>query len=181
MTGHPPPNHVVVMGVSGSGKTTVAAGLAERLGAEAIDGDDHHPPANVAKMAAGIPLDDADRWPWLRSIAAAIAAADARGATTVTACSALRRAYRDALRDDADPAELVFLELAVDPDVLEARMRGRDHFMPVELLRSQVATLEPLDADEVGARLDATKPLREVLDAAEVAARAAFATGWKTG
>jgi gluconokinase len=177
MTGHPSPVHVVIMGVSGSGKTSVAVGLAERLDAEVIEGDDHHAPASIAKMAAGIPLDDDDRWPWLRSIAAAIAAADARGSATVTSCSALRRTYRDALRDLAGPAELVFLELAVDPTVLEARMRNREHFMPVGLLRSQVATLEPLDADEPGARLDATRPLRDVLDAAEIAARVAFASG----
>ncbi len=181
MTSHPPPIHVVVMGVSGSGKSTVAAGLAERLGAEVIDGDDHHPPANLAKMAPGGPLDDDDRWPGLRTIAAAIAAADARGAATVTACSALRRAYRDALRDDARPAELVFLELDAHPAVLEARMHEREHFMPVGLLRSQVATLEPLAADERGACLDATKPLPDVLDAAEAAARDAFATGQATG
>lgn len=174
MTGHQPPVHVVVMGVSGSGKTTVAAGLAARLSAQLIEGDDHHPPANVAKMAAGIPLDDDDRWPWLHSIAAAIANADARGAATVTACSALRRVYRDALRDGSGSAELVFLELDAGRADLEARMRGRAHYMPVELLRSQLATLEPLGADERGVRLDTTKPLSEVLDAAEVAARDAF-------
>ncbi len=181
MTGHPPQVHLVVMGVSGSGKTTVAAGLAERFAAQLIEGDDHHPPANVAKMTAGIALDDDDRWPWLRSIAAAIAAADARGAATVTACSALRRAYRDVLRADAGPTEPLFVELVVDPAVLESRMRGREHYMPVALLRSQLATLEPLDADERGVRVDATKPLPEVLDAAEAAARAAFATERPTG
>lgn len=181
MTGHPPPVHLVVMGVAGSGKSTVAAGLAERLAAEVLEGDDHHPPANVAKMTAGIPLDDDDRWPWLRSIAATITAAHARGAATVTACSALRRVYRDALRDGSGSAELVFLELDADPAVLEARMRGREHYMPAELLRSQLATLEPLEADERGARVDAADALPEVLDAAEDAARVVFASGPETG
>ncbi len=132
---------LVVMGVSGSGKTTVGEALAVALGVPFVDGDSLHPKANVAKMAAGIPLDDADRVPWLDAIGLVLA----RG-SVVVACSALKRAYRDRLRAAAPTLELVYLE--VDRDTLLERMTHRVHFMPASLLDSQLATLEPPTADE---------------------------------
>lgn len=136
------------MGPSGSGKSTVGRALAERLDAVFLDGDDLHPAANVAKMAAGMPLDDHDREPWLRVVGEALHAHE----RVVIACSALRRRYRDVIRT-AEP-EAFFAELAIGRAVLEQRMRGReDHFMPVALLDSQLNTLEPLDADEHGIRV----------------------------
>lgn len=141
---------VVVMGVSGSGKSTVGWLLARRLDVAFVDADGLHPPANVAKMTAGEPLTDADRLPWLRAVAAELAAAPA-GA--VVACSALRRRYRDVLRDGAPG--VTFVHLDGSRDVLAARLAARlDHFMPASLLDSQLATLEPLDADEAGVVLD---------------------------
>lgn len=142
---------VVVMGVSGSGKSTVGRLLAERLGVAFAEGDDFHPPANVAKMAAGHPLTDADRWPWLRTLAAWITEHSAHGG--VVTCSALRHSYRDLLRSAADNAW--FLHLAGDRDVIATRLATRSaHFMPPALLDSQLATLEPLDADEPGLTVD---------------------------
>jgi gluconokinase len=139
---------VVVMGVSGSGKTTVGTALAERLGVPYAEADDFHPPENVAKMASGVPLTDADRVPWLDSIAAWLKARDGEGG--VVTCSALRRAYRDRLRRAAP--ELFFLHLDGSPELIGERLAGReDHFMPPALLRSQFETLEPLDPDEAGA------------------------------
>ena len=133
---------VVVMGVSGAGKTTVGKRLAERLGVEFIDGDDLHSAEARAKMAAGHALDDADRWPWLDRIAAALADPTApRG--RVVACSALRRAYRDRLRAGAGP-DLRFVYLEADPDLMRARVANRrGHYMPASLVDSQFATLEP--------------------------------------
>ncbi|HEY3338734.1 MAG TPA: gluconokinase [Propionicimonas sp.] len=145
--------HVVVMGVSGTGKSTVAKALQERLGWPFAEGDDLHPAANVAKMAAGIPLEDADRWPWLDAIAAWTSAQDAEGHSTIVTCSALHRAYRDRLRDAA--AGTVFVHLVGSPELLAERMDGRKgHFMPSSLLASQLETLEPLDADEPGVVVD---------------------------
>lgn len=127
---------IVIAGVSGSGKTTVGRLLAERLGCGFADADDFHPPENIAKMKAGIPLDDADRAGWLDALGHFLA-----GETTVVlACSALKRAYRDRLRALAGP--LRFVVLAVEKDELVARMKSRDHFMPASLLDSQLATLE---------------------------------------
>ncbi len=141
---------IVVMGVSGSGKSTVGALLAEALGTPFTDGDDLHPAANVAKMAAGIPLDDADRWPWLAAVGRALAGAGPEG--LVVACSALKRAYRDAIRAEAPTAR--FVELDSSPELLAARMVQRaNHFMPPSLLASQLALLEPLAADEPGVRI----------------------------
>jgi carbohydrate kinase (thermoresistant glucokinase family) len=143
----PRPVVVVVMGVSGSGKTTVAALLASTLHWEFVEGDDLHPPANVAKMHAGTPLTDADRAPWLARIAAAIDRLRAAGQGGVVACSALRRAYRDVLIGDRSGVALVYLR--GDHNVLATRMRARPgHFMPVSLLDSQLATLEEPGADE---------------------------------
>lgn len=136
---------IVVMGVSGVGKTTVGQELARRRGASFIDADDLHSPANVAKMSAGIPLVDADRWPWLDLVGAALLAEPG----VVVACSALRRSYRDRLR--ATAPETLFVHLAAAPERVAAQAEAREgHFMPPALLRSQIATLEPLEPDEGG-------------------------------
>lgn len=140
-------NRIVVMGPSGSGKSLVGAALAARLGARFVDGDDLHPRANVAKMAAGTPLDDDDREPWLDAVALVLV----RQAPIVIACSALRRTYRDRIR--ATCADAWFVELVVPSAELRQRVSRRDHFMPAALLDSQLATLEPLATDEVGARV----------------------------
>jgi carbohydrate kinase (thermoresistant glucokinase family) len=138
---------LVVMGVSGSGKTTIARGVAAAKGWTLVEGDSFHPPANVAKMAAGTPLTDADRWPWLHAIAAAIDADRARGENAVVACSALRRAYRDILIGDRPDVRLVYLQGS--RELIGERMRARQgHFMPPALLDSQFQTLEEPGRDE---------------------------------
>jgi gluconokinase len=132
---------VVVMGVSGTGKSTVGAALAGALGVPFVEGDDLHPAANVAKMAAGIPLTDADREPWLDLIAAQLVR------PVVVACSALKRAYRDRLREAAPDLALVYLHGTAQ--LLAARMEGREgHFMPTALLQSQLDALEEPAPDE---------------------------------
>jgi gluconokinase len=152
---------VTVMGVSGSGKTTVGAALAQRLRVPFEDADDLHPPANVAKMSAGIPLDDADRLPWLRAVGAWLEAHASGGG--VTSCSALRRSYRDILREAAP--EQVFIHLAGDREVIARRVAGRPgHFMPAALVDSQFATLEPLGADERGVTLDIDQPIDALIE-----------------
>ena len=154
---------VVVMGVSASGKSSVGTRLAARLGVDFVDGDDLHPAANVDKMAAGQPLDDADRWPWLDAVGARLA--DASGQGLVVACSALRRAYRDRIRASAPAVRFVYLDGSVE--TLAARARARTgHFMPQELLASQLATLEPLEPDEPGFALDVGAPVEQLVDAA---------------
>jgi carbohydrate kinase (thermoresistant glucokinase family) len=154
---------VVVMGVSGSGKSTVGAALAEALGTPFTDGDDLHPPANVAKMAAGIPLDDTDRWPWLAAVGRALA--DSGPAGLVVACSALKRVYRDAIRAEAPTVR--FVELDNTPATLAARMAQRPgHFMPPSLLASQLALLEPLASDEPGVRIPNDEPPATVVERA---------------
>ncbi len=131
---------VVVMGVSGSGKSVVGQALATELGWPFFDADDFHPEANVAKMAAGTPLTDEDRWPWLDRLAAEMAAIDGRGQHAVLACSALRQAYRDRI-SRAVPVR--FVHLAGDHDTIAARLATRSHrYMPPTLLASQFATLE---------------------------------------
>lgn len=138
---------LLVMGVSGAGKTTLAKALARRLGAAFVDADDLQPPRNRAKMAAGQPLDDADRAPWLEAVAQVIAGWSAAGQDGVIACSALRRAYRDRLRA-ADPG-LVTVYLNVEEAELRRRLaRRRGHFFPAQLLASQLAALEPPTRDE---------------------------------
>ncbi|WP_017934808.1 gluconokinase [Nocardioides sp. Iso805N] len=141
---------LVVMGVSGSGKSTVGAALAQRLRVPFADADDFHPQANIDKMSAGIPLDDHDRRPWLDAIGDWLAAHPGGG---VMSCSALKRSYRDRLRHHAHGVE--FVHLAGTPEVLARRMAGRPgHFMPASLLSSQLGTLEPLQPDERGVTLD---------------------------
>jgi gluconokinase len=140
---------IVVMGVAGAGKTTIATRLSARLGCELADADDFHPRANVAKMAAGIPLQDEDRWPWLDAIAAWIRDRAEAGKTAVVTCSALKRAYRDVLRA-ASPG-VVFVHLTGAPELIAERLRSRrGHFMPPALLASQIAALAPLAPDEPG-------------------------------
>ncbi len=143
---------VVVMGVTGCGKTTVGLRLAHDLKADFQDADDLHSAAAVAKMSAGVALTDEDRWPWLDSVASWLAGRD-RG---IVACSALRRVYRDCIRDVAGQS-VVFVHLVAPQGVLEPRVRRRaeleGHFAPAGLLDSQYATLEPLDEDEVGGKV----------------------------
>jgi gluconokinase len=144
---------VVVMGVSGSGKTTIGALLAQRLGCDFIEGDDFHPAANVAKMAAGTPLDDADRLPWLAALNATLR--EKRSA--VLACSALKQSYREILLKDIPASALVYLHGSFE--LLQARLKSRQHrYMPASLLQSQFATLEPPGdaiAVDVGASVEA--------------------------
>ena len=138
---------VVVMGVSGCGKSTVAKGVAAAMGWTVLEGDTFHPPENVAKMAAGTPLTDDDRWPWLRAIAAAIDGCRARRESAVVACSALRRAYRDVLIGPRRDVRLVYLKGS--QALIAERMRARKgHFMPPALLDSQFRTLEKPGPDE---------------------------------
>eukprot|EP01133_Synstelium_polycarpum_P007002 gene7002-8133_t len=146
----------VVMGVSGCGKSAIGSALAGALGVPYVEGDDVHPPENVAKMAAGIPLDDADRAGWLDALRERIAAASDRGSGLVVSCSALKRAYRDVLRR-GDPA-LRFAHLDGPREVLERRMQRPGHFMPPSLLDSQLHTLQPLQPDETGIVLDIRQP-----------------------
>ena len=150
----------VVMGVSGSGKTTVGQELAARLGVPYADADEFHPPANIAKMSAGVPLDDTDRAPWLRAIAGWLA--DHRATGAVVSCSALKRRYRDILR--APVGHLPFLHLDGDPGVVAQRVAQRPgHFMPASLVASQFADLEPLDPDEEGTVADLAAPVDDVV------------------
>ncbi|MFD3687608.1 gluconokinase [Nocardiopsis sp. NPDC058631] len=145
--------HFVFMGVAGSGKTTVAEHVAEHLGLPFAEADAFHSRANIDKMAAGVPLTDDDRWPWLRELAAWISAHDALGESTVMACSALKRGYRDVLREGAPG--VCFLHMQGPSEVIQARMTARaGHFMPPALLESQMATLQRLGPDEPGREFD---------------------------
>jgi gluconokinase len=147
-----PTTSIIVMGVSGSGKSTVAEGLVDRLGWEFAEGDDFHPPENVAKMRSGTPLDDEDRWPWLRRLADWIGERERAGRNVVLTSSALKRSYRDLL-SDGHPS-VWFAHVTADPELIRERMQRRaGHYMPVSLLDSQLATLEPLQDDEPGARV----------------------------
>jgi gluconokinase len=154
---------VVLMGVAGSGKSSVMAALGARLAWPALEGDSLHPPENVRKMAAGDPLTDADRAPWLEAIGAWISEREADRQSSLVTCSALRRAYRDALRHGRPSVWFVHLE--APRDVLESRIRGREgHFMPASMLESQLATLEPLGPDEPGSTLDASSSPDELAE-----------------
>lgn len=157
---HPPA--VVVMGVSGAGKTVIGEALAEALGALFIEGDRLQPPENVARMAAGLPLTDELRAGWLQRVGTEIAAARASGMPAVAACSALKRAYRDRLR--ALNPSLVFIHLELDPETARARVAARKgHFMPASLVDSQFATLERPGGDERAFALNALRPVEELV------------------
>jgi gluconokinase len=145
---------VIVMGVSGSGKTTLGTALAKHLGVEFIEGDSLHPAENIAKMSAGTPLTDEDRWPWLANISRALAAKP----DSVASCSALKRTYRDRLRSGIGPG-VRFVCLVVSRSELERRMaERRGHFMPPRLLDSQLAALEPPSDETDALILDGTAP-----------------------
>ncbi|NJP48818.1 gluconokinase [Streptomyces sp. SBST2-5] len=153
------PHVVVVMGVAGTGKTTIGPLLAARLGVPYAEGDDFHPRANIAKMSAGTPLTDEDRWPWLDAIGDW--AQGRAGLGGVVSCSALKRSYRDRLRSAAPG--VVFLHLTGDRALIEDRMSHRKgHFMPTALLDSQFATLQPLERDETGVAVDVTGSPEEI-------------------
>ncbi|MBF6090133.1 gluconokinase [Nocardia cyriacigeorgica] len=157
---------LVVMGVSGSGKSTVARLLAEKLGWDMLEGDDLHPEANVAKMASGTPLTDDDRWPWLRSIASWIDTRQSARRPGIVTCSALKRSYRDVLRRDG----VIFVHLSGNTAQIRDRIGHRaGHFMPASLLQSQVDTLEPLEPDENGIVVEIGRPPEE--EVAEVIAQ----------
>jgi gluconokinase len=168
----PEPQQLVVMGASGSGKTTIGMALAARLGYAFTDADDFHAESSVAKMARGEPLNDADRGPWLQALAGWIASRNAGGRSSVLACSALKRRYRDELRAAA-PQHVSFVFLAVPNETLRQRLRERTgHFVRPDLLESQVATLEPLEADEPGIAVDGAASPEAIVEQA-----LAYATG----
>jgi gluconokinase len=154
------PRHVVVMGVAGTGKTVIGHAVAERLEAVFVEGDEYHPKANIDKMSSGQPLDDDDRRPWLETLAERIRELDEQGEASVTGCSALRRTYRDWLRQGHP--DLFFLHLHADYDTLLQRMQERKHFMPPSLLQSQFDTLEMLEEDEAGVVVDVRPSIEEV-------------------
>jgi len=159
----PLPLAVVVMGVSGSGKSSVAALLAKRLGWKFAEADAFHSPDNVEKMRGGIPLTDEDRRPWLDAIAAWIDRSRAAGEHCVAACSALRRAYRERLAGGHDDVRFVYLR--GDYDVIAARLAGRSgHYMPVSLLASQFRTLEEPAAEENALVLSIEKPVEDLVE-----------------
>ena len=153
---------IVVMGVSGSGKTTVAEGLAAQLGWGFVEGDELHPAANVAKMAAGTPLDDDDRRPWLRRVAEVIGEHERAGTSFLLTCSALKRSYRDLLRD-GHPS-VWFAHVHPPEELLRERLAKRTgHYMPSSLLDSQLAVLEPLGPDEPGRVSTGDGPVEETV------------------
>ncbi|MGI9131100.1 MAG: gluconokinase [Candidatus Nanopelagicaceae bacterium] len=150
---------LVVMGVSGCGKTSVGEALAKKLSSTFIDGDDLHPQSNKEKMAAGVALTDKDRWPWL----AEVGKASANQSNIVVACSALKRSYRDKIRE-FEPA-VRFIHLHGTRELLEQRVSSREnHFMPASLLDSQLATLEKIEPDENGQEFDISKPVSQLVD-----------------
>ncbi|MEU0851317.1 gluconokinase [Streptomyces flaveolus] len=163
------PHVVVVMGVAGTGKTTIGPLLAARLGVPYAEGDDFHPPANIAKMTAGTPLTDEDRWPWLDAIGCW--AHGRAGLGGVVSSSALKRSYRDRLR--AAAPGVVFVHLTGSRELIEDRMSHREgHFMPTALLDSQFATLQPLEPDEAGVAVDVAGSPEEITERATNALKA---------
>ena len=165
---HPMP--VVVFGVSGSGKTTVGEALAQRVAYEFCDADDLHSPANIEKMHAGHPLTDEDRWPWLDVVGQRMSEILAQERGVVVACSALKRSYRDLLRDHVAATFFVFLDGS--EELISSRVNARHgSFMPTSLLSSQFEALEPLGVDEIGVRIDVGQDMAQIVDEA---ARALF-------
>lgn len=162
--------HVVVMGVAGCGKSTVAEAIRDQLGYVMAEGDDFHPQANIDKMSAGIPLTDDDRWPWLRVINTWMVAREALDQNTVVSSSALKRAYRDLLRENVD---VFFVHLAGSQELIYSRLSARkDHFMPPSLLASQFKDLQPLESDENGVVVPVDGTIDEVVAQAVEAVRA---------
>lgn len=154
---------MIIMGVQGSGKSTIGVALAQRLNIDFIDGDDLHPKANKDKMAGGTPLTDEDRVPWLKTIGQTIADGSAKGRVTIVACSALKRWYRELLRS-SDPS-LVFVHLVGDRGLLADRLAHRDHeYMPSTLLESQIDTLEPLAEWEHGIAISVEQTPAAIVD-----------------
>lgn len=150
---------LVVMGVSGCGKTSVGEALAKKLNSNFVDGDDLHPEANKAKMAAGIALNDVDRWPWLAEVGRTLNSQP----NLVVACSALKRIYRDKIRE-REP-NVRFIHLHGSRELLQERVNSREnHFMPASLLDSQLATLEKIAEDENGKEFDISKPVSQIVD-----------------
>ena len=163
MVEEPATTTIVVMGVSGAGKSTVAAELVRRLGWDFAEGDEFHPAANVEKMHSGHPLTDEDRWPWLRRLAAWIGEHEAAGKNAVVTCSALKRSYRDLLRD-GHPS-VWFAHVTAPENLITGRVASRsNHYMPPSLVPSQFATLEPLGDDEPGRLVPGTGSPAEVVD-----------------
>jgi gluconokinase len=156
---------VVVMGVSGSGKTTVGRGIADAMRWEYAEGDEFHSAANVAKMASGHPLTDEDRWPWLRSIGQWLNAHEQAGRSAVVTCSALRRVYRDLLREGRP--DVRFCHVTATAEIIQERLEHRHgHYMPPSLLPSQLATLEPLQPDEPGVVVSVAGTPQEIVQKA---------------
>lgn len=162
--------HVVVMGVAGSGKSTVAQAIRDRLGFDMAEGDDFHPQHNIDKMSAGIALTDEDRWPWLRVINTWMIAKEAINHNSVVSSSALKRSYREVLGEGVD---VFFVHLDGAFDAVYEHMKARqNHFMPVSLLKSQYADLQPLEADERGVVIDVNQPVEDVVNQAIAAVEA---------
>ena len=161
--------HVVVMGVAGCGKSTVAEAIRDRMGYVMAEGDDFHPQANIDKMSAGIPLTDEDRWPWLRVINSWMVARDSIGESTVVSSSALKRSYRDVLRENVP---VFFVHLSGTPELIGERIAARKgHFMPPALLPSQFAALEPLQPDEPGIEISIEGTMEEMIERAIAAVK----------
>ena len=159
--------HIVVMGVGGCGKSTLASLLASRLQCDFGEGDDFHPAANIAKMRAGHPLTDEDRWGWLAALNTWMLDHERAGKDTVLACSALKASYRRRLAKGLPPKSIVFVWIDGDFELIASRMAARtNHFMPESLLRSQFETLEPPTASEPVIRIDAALSSQEQLDKA---------------
>ena len=172
MDHQPAATTMIVMGVSGAGKTTVARAIAAETGWEFAEGDDFHSPANVEKMRSGHALTDEDRRPWLESIAAWIGEREQAGVSSVVTCSALRRVYREVLR--RGHPSVFFVHVDVPADVLAERVaRRRGHYMPPSLLRSQLQTLEPLGPDEPGCTISGDVSAEDVSTQAVDAVRRA--------
>lgn len=156
--------HIVIMGVAGCGKTSVATEISKRMGFVMAEGDDLHPRSNIEKMLSGVPLDDNDRWPWLRTISKWMREQDQLGHDTVVSCSSLKRSYRDILRAYVN---VFFVHLTDTPDEIYARMESRaGHFMPPALLDSQFDILEPLQSDEQGVTINVEASLDSVTEQA---------------